>query len=116
MTSSQAAEVALAGLPDEEKAASAVYVTAGVVNPEEDLFAGRDRVAVEVPGYLVFVDLEPRASWGHPCVYLLVHADESVTRLQARFPPSRADLRLVSRGAGVEDWMLLTERAISGSG
>ncbi|HVL06407.1 MAG TPA: hypothetical protein VM388_10480 [Acidimicrobiales bacterium] len=116
MTSSRAAEVAVAGLTDEESASSAVYVTAGVVGDGEDLFAGRERIAVDVPSHLVFVDLEPRANWGHPCLYLLVDPDDNVTRIEARFPPSRADLRLVSRGPGVEDWMLLTERAVSGPG
>ena len=93
-----------------------MYVSAGVVGEGEELFAGRDRIDVGVPSHVVFVDLVPRANWGHPCVYLLVDPAGGVARVEARFPPARADLRLVSRGAGVEDWMLLTERAISDSG
>ena len=112
MTPLHAAHVGLAALSDEQKEAGAVYVTADVVGDEEEVFAGRERVPVEVPSYVVFVDLEPRASWGHPCLYLLVGTDETVSRVEGRFPPSRADLRLVSRGPSVEDWMLLTERAI----
>ena len=93
-----------------------MYVSAGLVGDGDELFAGRDRIDVDVPSYVVFVDLVPRANWGHECLYLLVDPDGEVTRVEARFPPARADLRLVSRGAGVEDWMLLTERAISDSG
>lgn len=93
-----------------------MYVSAGPVGAGEELFAGRDRIDVETPSYVVFVDLVPRANWGHECLYLLVDPEGGVTRVEARFPPSRADLRLVARGAGVEDWMLLTERAISDSG
>ena len=96
-------------------AAGAVYVSAGVVGDGEELFAGRDRIEVAVPSYVVFVDLVPRANWGHECLYLLVDPEGEVTRVEARFPPSRSDLRLVARGAGVEDWMLLTERPISDS-
>ncbi len=116
MTPVQAAEVALTALSDEQKEAGAVYVTAGVVGDGDDLFAGRERIGVDVPSHLVFVDLEPRANWGHPCLYLLVDTEGNVSRVEARFPPSRADLRLVGRGPGVEDWMLLTERPISDSG
>jgi hypothetical protein len=116
LTADGAANMARAALTDDEKDAGAVYVSAGVVASGEELFAGRDRIDVHAPSYVVFVDLEPRANWGHPCLFLLVGPDGDVTRVEARFPPSRADLRLVSRGAGVEDWMLLTERAISDSG
>ena len=115
LTPDGAANVAVATLTDDEKEAGAVYVSAGVVAAGEELFAGRDRIDVHVPSYVVFVDLEPRASWGHACLVLLVGPAGDVTRVGTRFPPSRADLRLVSRGAGVEDWMLLTERAISDS-
>jgi len=116
LTPDGAAALALASLSDEEREVGAVYVSAGVVGEGEELYAGRERIEVDIPSYVVFVDLEPRANWGHPCLYLLVDVEGGVSRLEARFPPSRADLRLVSRAPAVEDWMLLTERAISGSG
>ena len=86
-----------------------------MVGDGEALFAGRVRIDVAAPSYVVFVDLVPRANWGHECLYLLVDSEGAVTRLEARFPPSRSDLLLVARGAGVEDWMLLTERPLSDS-
>ena len=36
------------------------------------------RIDVDVPSHVVFVDLVPRANWGHPCVYLLVDPDGEV--------------------------------------
>lgn len=115
LTPDRAARIALSALTDVEKETGVVYVSAGVVGEGDALFAGRDRIDVDVPSHVVFVDLVPRANWGHPCLYLLVDREGEVTRVEARFPPSRADLRLVSRGTGVEDWMLLTERLISDS-
>src|SRR5688572_8586001 len=100
LTADGAANLAVATLTENEKAAGIVYVSAGVVATGEELFAGRDQIDVHVPSYVVFVDLEPRANWGHACLFLLVGPDGDVTRVGTRFPPSRADLRLVSRGDG----------------
>ncbi len=45
-------------------------------------------VAMPFEGTLVFVDLAPRSNWAHPCLYLLVSAqDDDIQRADGRFPP-----------------------------
>jgi hypothetical protein len=45
----------------------------------------------------------------------LIFEPLSITSRDAKFPPDAESLRLVHRGPGVEDWMLLTTSPI-GSG
>ena len=70
-------------------------------------------VPVTVPSFMVFVDLRPGANWGHPCRYLLVsREDGSIARVDSEFPPTAESLRLVHRGEGIEDWMLLSAQPL----
>ena len=70
-------------------------------------------VPVTVPSFMVFVDLQPGANWAHSCRYLLVsREDGSIARVDSEFPPTAESLRLVHRGEGIEDWMLLSAQPL----
>ena len=65
---------------------------------------------VTAPGFMAFVDLQPASNWSHPCRYLLVGREDGlIASVDSEFPPPGESLRLIHRGEGVEDWMLLTD-------
>jgi hypothetical protein len=68
-------------------------------------------VSISVPwdAHIAFVDLEPRANWGHDCCYLAVgEADEQLTVIRAQMPPflkaGPSRFRLLWRGPGAPEW------------
>jgi hypothetical protein len=109
-------QVVLESLSEAERRASAVYLDPQPLEPGNEISIRGGGMTVAVPSVLAFVDLQPAANWAHPCRYVLVGLnDGSITSRDAKFPPDAESLRLVHRGPGVEDWMLLTTSPI-GSG
>lgn len=95
-------------------------VPAGFEQVATLLEEARSRVPPETAHALIgFVDLEPRANWGHRCRYVFVNPGNGALREQeARFPPFRNEpppsLRLVWKGEEAPAWTLLTDRSIEG--
>jgi hypothetical protein len=70
---------------------------------------------VEVPwdAHIVFVDLEPRANWGHACCYLAIRRDgDEVIQVAAQMPPflkgKTSTFRLLWRGPLAPEWAVVT--------
>jgi hypothetical protein len=57
----------------------------------------------------VFIDLQPKANWGHDCRYLLVAVDSgAIQQYPASFPPylrgASPTLQIVWKGEDVPSW------------
>ncbi|MDD1620349.1 MAG: hypothetical protein LUQ11_02625 [Methylococcaceae bacterium] len=60
-------------------------------------------------GYIVFIDLEPKANWGHACEYLAIRLNgDEVIELAAQMPPflkaETSAFRLLWRGPLAPEW------------
>jgi hypothetical protein len=107
------AGIALATLTAEERRRGAVYLDPHLLERGASVSIRSTTVPVTVASLMAFVDLQPGANWGHPCRYLLVsREDGSIARVDSQFPPSTESLRIVHRGEGVEDWMLLSTQPL----
>ena len=87
-----------------------------IIYLDHDLKRAGERVSVadmviDVPwdGHIAFVDLEPKANWGHACSYLAIrlYGDE-VIELAAHMPPflkaEASTFRLLWRGPLAPEW------------
>ena len=68
-------------------------------------------VVIDLPWdcHIAFVDLEPRANWGHACAYLAIRADgDDAIEIAARMPPflkaGSSGFRLLWRGPLAPEW------------
>jgi hypothetical protein len=68
-------------------------------------------VMIHLPwdGHVAFVDLEPKANWGHACSYFAIRLDgEEVIELPAQMPPflkaEASNFGLLWRGALAPEW------------
>ncbi len=110
----QIVETALATLSEKEKRESAVYLKQNVLEKSASARIGRRAVQITTPCMMVFVDLFPRANWGHNCRYLLIGLDGKVLeKIDDQFPPGADDLLLAHKGDEVEDWMLLSNKPLN---
>jgi hypothetical protein len=104
-------QAVLEPMSEEARRQVAVYATCRTFSAGQPLPIPNQEWFAPADCELLFVDLMPRANWGHPCRYVLM--DEVTNQiLEAReweFPPARDLLRLVYAGEAVESWMLLTE-------
>ncbi len=103
------AERALATLTEEERRSSAVYLDESEVPAGASVEIDGRPTVVTSRSAVAFVDLEPRANWGHPCRYLVVDlASGAVRSIEAQFPPfmrgASRTLRLIWRGPDVPSW------------
>lgn len=99
----------VATLSDEERRKSVVYFDPRLLENGAAVSVRGTTLPVTAPSFMAFVDLEPASNWSHPCRYLLVNREDgSIVRVDAQFPPASESLRLIHRGEGVDDWMLLT--------
>ena len=98
----------VASLPAEELRRVAVYLDPQPLDQGATLSIRGSLIPVAAPSVVAFIDLQPSANWAHPCRYLLINVDDcSISSIDAQFPPTREQLRLIHQGEGVEDWMLL---------
>lgn len=76
-------------LTPEQLQASLIYWDQRLLRLGESLRMGPvQSIPIPFDGTLVFVDLAPRFNWAHPCLYLLVSAqDERVQVVEGSFPP-----------------------------
>ncbi|MFO7616501.1 MAG: hypothetical protein R6V75_04550 [Bacteroidales bacterium] len=72
--------------------------------------AGDGFIDLPWEGHVVFVDLEPKANWGHPCQYLAIQQDgDDHIGMLAQMPPFlQSDdptvYRLLWRGPLAPEW------------
>ncbi len=72
-------------------------------------------VVIDIPWncHIVFVDLEPRANWGHACSYLVIRTEgDEVIEFTAHMPPflkaETSTFRLLWRGPLAPEWAVAT--------
>ncbi len=88
LTKDEVLTVVLDSLSPEEAASSIVYWDQRVFEEGESVTLGSETLEVTANATLVFVDLEPRANWGHACAYFLIDLEtREIERHPAEFPP-----------------------------
>jgi hypothetical protein len=77
-----------ASLNADRLAGSIIYLDWNMVKAGQKLELGDALMEVPWDAYIAFVDLEPRANWGHECCYLAIRqdSDESI-QVVAHMPP-----------------------------
>lgn len=72
-------------------------------------------VLIDVPwnANIAFVDLEPKANWGHKCSYLAIRQDaDDIIQVAAQMPPflkpEISTFRLLWRGPHAPEWAVAT--------
>lgn len=49
---------------------------------------GKKNIEMPFDGYLLFIDLEPKANWGHYVLYILINSSNQESKtLKEQFPP-----------------------------
>ena len=87
-----------------------IYLNGDLIPAGSSVPAGGGFIVMPWDGHVLFVDLEPRANWGHACSYLAVRRDgDDFIELKAHMPPFlKADepnsFRLLWRGPMAPEW------------
>jgi hypothetical protein len=88
LTNEQIIGIVLPELSDYEINQSIIYYDTKALHPGEKVRIGKDLTTVSTYAYLVFVDLEPKANWGHKCKYFLIDPETKSTKIMnEEFPP-----------------------------
>lgn len=90
MTLDEAAIIAIARRHVEEhsRVQSVVHWDRTLRSAGDLVRVGRSERSMPFAGYSVFIDLAPRANWGHPARTLLISADGTqVQAFEVQFPP-----------------------------
>ncbi len=99
---------------EDELRESVVYVVPEI-GAGDEVVINRKNTKVDSPSCLIFIDLEPKANWSHPCKYVLINADGTVqSTTEGQYPPGAEKLELFSKPADVEDWVLLADKKFTG--
>lgn len=57
-------------------------------NSDDIIRTGRKSVNMPYKGYIAFVDMNPKANWGHPCLYYFIDAGgDHFEKHRETFPP-----------------------------
>lgn len=87
-TIEQVLEIVLGNLSPEEKDQSIVFWDEKPVESGDPIKIGRESLEMPFRGYMAFVDLMPKANWGHPCLYFLIDAKTHDIQIRKEaFPP-----------------------------
>ena len=72
----------------DEKEKSIIIWNKSVLKKGKLIRIGKKNIEMPFDGYLLFIDLEPKANWGHSVLYILINSSnlESKT-LKEQFPP-----------------------------
>ena len=101
-------------LGDEILLNAIVYVSHETVHAGMQIHLGDALVEVPWEARVVFVDLEPKANWGHRCAYIILQLgdDGGFIRKDAQMPPflkpGGMPFRLLWKGAEVPEWTVAT--------
>jgi hypothetical protein len=98
---------------------SIVYWDSKLKAANERLAAGDAFVRAPCDFYLAFVDLEPRANWGHDCAYIAVCTDgKRAIKFAAHMPPFLKDgpsnFHFLWRGPLAPEWAIAANSQESG--
>ncbi len=82
-------EIVNKNLKDSEKAKAIIYWNKDMLSAGQTVKMGRKKVQMPFNGYMIYVDLEPQANWGHPVLYLLINPEKDVDHqvIKGEFPP-----------------------------
>lgn len=88
LTVEQVLEIVLGNLAPEERDQSIVFWDEKPVESGAPIKIGRESLEMPFKGYMAFVDLMPKANWGHPCLYFLIDAKTHDIQIRKEaFPP-----------------------------
>ena len=101
-----------ASLNADRLAGSIIYLDWNMVKAGQRLQLGDALMEVPWDAYIAFVDLEPRANWGHEYCYLAIrHDTDEVIQVAARMPPflkaGTTTFRLLWRGPLAPEWAVM---------
>lgn len=72
---------------------SLVYWDKQIIEKGKKIRIGPQEISMPFDGMMIFVDLNPRFNWAHPCLYLLVNVENLHTDvIEASFPPYSGEL------------------------
>ena len=76
-------------LSAKRRATTNLYILEDVQPARSEIKAGHQKIPIQQPTAVVFVDDEPMANWSHDCRYLLHDADRGrlYQEVKAGFPP-----------------------------
>ena len=81
-------EVILKNLSNMEEENSIVYWDKNLLQKGDTVNIGKKIINMPFKGYMVFVDLEPKVNWGHPCLYFLMNSrTKELKVIKEEFPP-----------------------------
>jgi len=94
-------------------ASAIVYLDWNPIRAGERVRVGDVQIDVPWDAHIAFVDLEPRANWGHACCYLAIRQDtDEVIQVAAHMPPflkaETSTFRLLWRGPLTPEWAVAT--------
>ena len=88
LTNEQIINIILPELSDDEINQSIIYFDTKVLQPGDKVRIGKSLTSMSSNAYLVFVDLEPKANWGHKCKYFLIDPKTKTAKItNEEFPP-----------------------------
>lgn len=81
-------EIIYRNLSTKQIETSLIYWDRQIIKKGEKIRIGPQAITMPFDGIMIFVDLEPRFNWAHPCLYLLVNVENLHTDvIEASFPP-----------------------------
>lgn len=88
LISHQVLKIISSRLSEEQKKGAIIYLDKTVFEAGTDIRIGRSTIPMPFRGCMVFVDLLPRANWGHPTLYFLINdKTQEVEIISDEFPP-----------------------------
>lgn len=107
-------EIVGASLGEEQMAGVIVYLDPSEIQSGQKVQVGDVQFEVPWNAQVVFVDLEPRANWGHACCYLAIALDTNeVIQVAAHMPPflkaGTSTYRLLWRGPLAPEWAVVIQ-------
>jgi hypothetical protein len=115
LTIQQISERALATLSSREKESSVLYLDAAGTKAGALIEIDRQQVPAPWDSFVVFIDLQPQANWGHRCRYLFINRQTGDAKIvEASTPPflkgPAKGLRVIWQGPQVPDWAVAVSR------
>ncbi len=81
-------EIILNTISSEERQSSIIYWDEKPIEKGKMIKLGPKQIEMPFNGVMLFVDLEPKANWGHSAIYFLVNNNmQDIKVIKATFPP-----------------------------
>jgi hypothetical protein len=92
LTTEEMLEIVLKNISSKEKEQSIVYWDKKILEIGDDVRIGKKTIKMLFKGYMVFVDLVPKANLGHPSLYFLIDDKTHDAKvIKDEFPPYFGD-------------------------